>query len=367
VAGRDIRRRRQVSGALRHQDELRKLGEPVPGESARDHTPSLYAAPAPVSGAPDGARDGAPEGVLESAGDGAREGVGEGARDGARDNAADSARDVDRHGVAGTARDGAADGARDGADRPDDGGPALPPGFTPGSVRIEGRSVPSLASGGETGAPQTGSAGPLSGGPLSGGPQTIGLPGSASSGGGPEGLEPGYPAAARLDSGEATVHGLGEDAHGEAGEGTLGEYPPALLRPGLASPRVLIDRVDVRVQGVDAVVEVRLTADNIPAVGKISGPARDGYVTRMAAFAAASAIDELLVDPETGSHGRCFIEHATVVSLGGCDVALVVLLLMCDGWVDQLSGSSVVSGDPREAMVRATLAAVNRRLEGLLS
>ena len=37
-----------------------------------------------------------------------------------------------------------------------------------------------------------------------------------------------------------------------------------------------------------------------------------------------------------------------------------------DGWVEQLSGSSVVQGDARSAMVRATLAAVNRRLEGLL-
>jgi hypothetical protein len=112
---------------------------------------------------------------------------------------------------------------------------------------------------------------------------------------------------------------------------------------------------------------VRLTADNIPAVGIASGPAHERYLSRMAAFAAASAIGELLVDAETGVHGQCFIEHATVVSLGGCEVALVVLLLKSDGWVDQLSGSSIVAGDPREAMVRATLAAVNRRLEGLLS
>jgi len=48
-------------------------------------------------------------------------------------------------------------------------------------------------------------------------------------------------------------------------------------------------------------------------------------------------------------------------------VAVVVLLLSCGGWVEQLAGSAVVTGDDRHAMVRATLAAVNRRLEALLS
>ena len=38
----------------------------------------------------------------------------------------------------------------------------------------------------------------------------------------------------------------------------------------------------------------------------------------------------------------------------------------CDGWIEQLTGASVSHGDPRSAMVRATLGAVNRRLEGLL-
>ena len=37
------------------------------------------------------------------------------------------------------------------------------------------------------------------------------------------------------------------------------------------------------------------------------------------------------------------------------------------GWVEQLAGSALVAGDPRQAVVRATLAAVNRRLEALLS
>ncbi|MET8837198.1 hypothetical protein ABZV78_25235, partial [Micromonospora sp. NPDC004540] len=58
---------------------------------------------------------------------------------------------------------------------------------------------------------------------------------------------------------------------------------------------------------------------------------------------------------------------AAVVPFGNCEVATVVVLLVCDGWVEQLAGSALVAGDPRQAVVRATLAAVNRRLEALLA
>ncbi|MEV4518060.1 hypothetical protein AB0K00_55025 [Dactylosporangium sp. NPDC049525] len=146
------------------------------------------------------------------------------------------------------------------------------------------------------------------------------------------------------------------------------ESPPALVPHSstIVSPRVIIDQVEVSTQGVDAVVEVRLIADGHPAVGVASGPAVDGYILRLSAAAAASAVDQLLVDVDATARARCYIEHAAVVQLGGCEVAVVVLLLLYDGWVEQLTGSSVNSGDPRQAVVRATLAAVNRRLEALL-
>jgi hypothetical protein len=60
------------------------------------------------------------------------------------------------------------------------------------------------------------------------------------------------------------------------------------------------------------------------------------------------------------------VEHATVVPLGSVEVAVVVLLMVCGGWVEQLAGSAVVGNDPQQAIVRATLSAVNRRLEALL-
>ncbi|HEX5540608.1 MAG TPA: hypothetical protein VFX60_03440 [Micromonospora sp.] len=133
------------------------------------------------------------------------------------------------------------------------------------------------------------------------------------------------------------------------------------------APRLIIDHVQVSTFGLDATVEVRLASGDQQAIGLATGPAVDGYVLRLCAAAAASAVDELLRVAGRASRGRCFVENAAIVPFGSCDVAVVVVLLACDGWAEQLSGSALVSGDPRQAVVRATLAAVNRRLTALLA
>jgi len=140
-------------------------------------------------------------------------------------------------------------------------------------------------------------------------------------------------------------------------------------RPGApAAGRVVLDQVEVSTQGLDAVVEVRLWANGEPAIGTASGPAVDGYVLRLAGVAAANAVNQLLMRPQGAPPlGRCFIEHAAVLPFGGTEVAVTVVLLVCEGWVEQLAGAALVAGDPRQAVVRATLAAINRRLTALLS
>ncbi|MFG1677225.1 hypothetical protein [Micromonospora sp. NPDC049282] len=154
------------------------------------------------------------------------------------------------------------------------------------------------------------------------------------------------------------------------GQMTTTETAPSRpLDPGGApGPRVVIDHVLVSTFGLDATTEVRLVAGDRAADGHATGPAVDGYVLRLCAVAAAAAVDELLGgDVPPGERGRCFVEHAAVVPFGNCEVATVVVLLVCDGWVEQLAGSALVAGDQRQAVVRATLAAVNRRLEALLA
>ncbi|MBO4143546.1 hypothetical protein J5U46_25685, partial [Micromonospora tulbaghiae] len=154
------------------------------------------------------------------------------------------------------------------------------------------------------------------------------------------------------------------------GQMTTTETAPSrpLDTGGLPGPRVVIEHVLVSTFGLDATTEVRLVAGDRTAEGHATGPAVDGYVLRLCAVAAAAAVDELLGrGVPSGERGRCFVEHAAVVPFGNCEVATVVVLLVCDGWVEQLAGSALVAGDPRQAVVRATLAAVNRRLEALLS
>ena len=145
--------------------------------------------------------------------------------------------------------------------------------------------------------------------------------------------------------------------------------PPesADIRPTDVPPRVVVDQVRVSTIGAEATVEVRLLTDGVPSVGAASGPGVDGYLLRLAAQAAASAIDGLIEASPNAPQARCFIDHAGVVPFGSCVVAVVVVLVTGVGWVEQLVGSALVGGDPRQAIVRATLAAVNRRLDNLLA
>ncbi|GIM64850.1 hypothetical protein Aau02nite_13080 [Amorphoplanes auranticolor] len=136
-------------------------------------------------------------------------------------------------------------------------------------------------------------------------------------------------------------------------------------RPG---PRVMIENVRVNTFGTEATVEVRLTVNGQIAAGEATGPAVDGYLLRLCAMATARAVDELLTTSDhADGPAKCFVEHAAAVPFGSMQVAVVVMLLSVGGWVEQLSGSAVITGDDRHAMVRATLNAVNRRLEALLS
>jgi hypothetical protein len=255
------------------------------------------------------------------------------------------------------------------------GPPAGDPPEDPLTGPIESSAIAPVSAGPLSAGPL--SAGPLSAGPLSAGPLSAGPLSAGQLSAGP--LPPGVLSHARDPRRRHPMASTGRAEPArvpEFGRGSLYGYPtteaapapppPRPLPTPHSVPRVILNQVEVSTQGLDAVVEVRLTADGEPAYGVASGPAVDGYVLRLAAQAAAAAIDELLVEPDGATRGRCFIEHAAVIPFGSCEVGVVVLLLVCGGWVEQLAGSALVSGDPRQAVVRATLAAVNRRLEGLL-
>lgn len=123
-----------------------------------------------------------------------------------------------------------------------------------------------------------------------------------------------------------------------------------------AQARPEITEIGVRSTGAEIEVEVRLTLDGDTFVGIERGAAAASARPRLVASATMSALDELLGIPAA-------VESAAVVETGSHAVALVVLTLSVPRLGAQsVAGSAVVRGDETDAVARAVLAAVNRRL-----
>ncbi|WP_285667503.1 hypothetical protein [Actinorhabdospora filicis] len=129
---------------------------------------------------------------------------------------------------------------------------------------------------------------------------------------------------------------------------------------GLTS-RAVVEQVSVATAGFETAVEVALNVDGQVAIGRAAGPAVDWHVLRTAADATVDAVAGLI-----GERGRAVVEHASVVPAGALRVAVVVVLLLTEAGAEQLAGAAPVAGDSRQAMVHATMSALNRRLEVLL-
>ena len=126
--------------------------------------------------------------------------------------------------------------------------------------------------------------------------------------------------------------------------------------------RVLLQRLQVVVGGLDATVEVGLAAGASVASGHAVAPAVESAVLRAVATATLAAIDRLVP-----ARGRCGLDSAEVVEIGRDRIAVVVVTLVTQGRVDRLAGAAVVRGDARQAIARAVLGALNRRLDALIS
>jgi hypothetical protein len=123
-----------------------------------------------------------------------------------------------------------------------------------------------------------------------------------------------------------------------------------------AQARPVISEIGVRSTGAEIEVEVRLELGSDTFVGIERGAAAASARPRLVASAMVSALDELLGIPAA-------VESAAVVDTGTHPVALVVLTLSVPRLGAQsVAGSAVVRGDETDAVARAVLAAVNRRL-----
>jgi hypothetical protein len=130
-----------------------------------------------------------------------------------------------------------------------------------------------------------------------------------------------------------------------------------LARPG----RLTIKRVQMLTADLGVVATVQLGLEGEVYEGTAEGAATVTSVHRSVAVATLRAV-ESVVD----NRARFEVEHLEVAISGLDRTALVVITMLTGRASERLSGASVVREDIRQAVVRAVLAAVNRRLEPML-
>lgn len=113
--------------------------------------------------------------------------------------------------------------------------------------------------------------------------------------------------------------------------------------------------------GISTAVSLGLGARTV--VGEAEAGTTPESVQRAVALATLRAVSDIL-------EGRAELElqHVEVAPVGEDWVAVVVAgLTPPDGATDRLTGAAVVREDVRQAVIRATLDAVNRRVEAILA
>jgi hypothetical protein len=142
-----------------------------------------------------------------------------------------------------------------------------------------------------------------------------------------------------------------------------GSDPSAGPKVTLARPsRITIDRVQLVSAGLGVAVTVTLGLDGRSIDGEGEGAATQSGVLRSVATATLRAVERII----DGS-ARFEVEHVEITRAGTDHTALVVLTMVTGRSTQRLSGASVVRDDTRQAVIRAVLAALNRRMEPLLA
>ena len=130
-----------------------------------------------------------------------------------------------------------------------------------------------------------------------------------------------------------------------------------MARPG----RLTIQRVQMLTANLGVEATVQLGLEGTIYEGRAEGAATVTSVHRSVATATLRAV-ESVVD----GRARFEVEHLEVAISGRDRTALVVITMLTGRGNERLSGASVVREDVRQAVIRAVLAAVNRRLEPML-
>lgn len=124
------------------------------------------------------------------------------------------------------------------------------------------------------------------------------------------------------------------------------------------SARPAINRLQLSATGLDVTATVSLSTGESLATGTCSGPASTHGTHKAVATATLRAVQELL-----DGQVRLDLDHLEIAQLGSERTVLVRATLLTEARSEGLTGVAVVRDDVRQAVIRATLAAVNRRFE----
>jgi hypothetical protein len=126
--------------------------------------------------------------------------------------------------------------------------------------------------------------------------------------------------------------------------------------------RPAISRMHLVSSGLDVTATVTLTSDGRTAAGESRASASPSGVQRAVASATLRAVEEL-----SGDIARFELDHLEIAQLGADRTVIVALTMLSYRGTERLTGAAGVREDVRQAVIRATLDALNRRLETLLS
>jgi hypothetical protein len=126
--------------------------------------------------------------------------------------------------------------------------------------------------------------------------------------------------------------------------------------------RPAISRMHLVSSGLDVTATVTLTSDDRIASGESRASASQSGVQRAVATATLRAVEEL-----SGDIARFELEHLEVNQVGADRMVIVALTMLSTRGTERLTGAAAVREDVRQAVIRATLDALNRRLETLLT
>lgn len=154
-----------------------------------------------------------------------------------------------------------------------------------------------------------------------------------------------------VDHKKISVAQLGRAVADEVAKPTA-EEPAAdvMMRPKIVS-------INASVTGLSAGATVTLEISGNKYVGSADGPASQSGRLRMLALAALDALEQW-----SGEMVNFALEDVAVVQLGHEKVAVACIVLVTNFGEQTFTGSSLVRQNEKDAIVRATLDALNRRI-----